>query len=77
METVQHEGSKPPVMARILEDGRMSRADAAVYLGVNPKTLAQHAWAGTGPRFTKVLGRAWYFKQDLDAFIAAGLRQVA
>ena len=56
------------VRVRILPDGRMTRADAARYLGKKPKTLAMWALNGKGPRSVKV-GRQYYFKDDLDAFI--------
>ena len=56
------------VRVRILPDGRMTRADAARYLGKKPKTLAMWALNGKGPRSVKV-GRRYYFKDDLDAFI--------
>ena len=55
----------------ILPDGRMDRKNAAIYLGNAPKTLAQYASKGIGPRFIK-RGRVWYFKDDLDAWIAGG-----
>lgn len=56
----------------ILPDGRMDRRNAAMYLGNAPKTLAQYASKGTGPKFFK-RGRVWYFKKDLDAWIAGGI----
>ena len=56
---------------RVLPDGRMTRADAARYLGVQPQTLRNWACQGKGPRVTKVGGRCFYFKTDLDAFIAS------
>lgn len=55
----------------ILPDGRMDRRNAATYLGNAPKTLAQYASKGIGPKFIK-RGRVWYFKKDLDAWIAGG-----
>lgn len=57
------------VRCRVLPDGRMSRQDAARYLGLKEKTLAMWALAGKGPRVVKVGGRVFYFKADLDAFI--------
>jgi hypothetical protein len=54
---------------RVLPDGRMARDDAARYLGHKPKTLAMWAFQGKGPRFVRVGGRVFYFKEDLDAFI--------
>lgn len=55
----------------VLPDGRMDRRSAAAYLGNAPKTLAQWASKGIGPKFIK-RGRVWYFKSDLDAWIAGG-----
>ena len=57
------------VRVRVLPDGRMTRADAAKYLGYEPKTLAMWALQGKGPRSTRVGGRVFYFKDHLDAYI--------
>ncbi len=55
----------------VLPDGRMDRRNAAAYLGCAPKTLAQYASRGAGPKFLK-RGRVWYFKEDLDAWLREG-----
>jgi hypothetical protein len=60
------------IRVRILPDGRMSREDAARYLGHKPKTLAMWALSGKGPRSVKVGGRIFYFVSDLDAFVRRG-----
>ena len=55
---------------RILPDGRMSRENAAKYLGYKPKTLAM--WDTEDPNklgSVKVGGRRFYYKERLDAFI--------
>ncbi len=57
------------VKVRILPDGRLSRRDAAAYMGLDPKTLANMATQGRGPRMVRVGGRVFYFRDDLDAFI--------
>ena len=57
------------VHVRILPDGRMTRQNAARYLGNQPKTLAMWELNGTGPRSVKVGGRRFYFKDVLDAYI--------
>lgn len=57
------------VRVRILPDGRMNRENAARYLGLKPKTLAQWVTCGEGPRMVRVGGRIFYFKADLDAFV--------
>jgi hypothetical protein len=60
------------VRVRVLPDGRMTRTDAARYLGHQPKTLAMWALLGKGPPSIKVGGRIFYFKADLDGFIRGG-----
>src|SRR3954447_6746714 len=57
------------VRVRVLPDGRMTREDAARYLGHASKTLAQWQIMGKGPRSVLVGGRRFYFKEELDAFI--------
>ena len=57
------------VRVRILPDGRMTRKDAAAYLGRKPKTLAMWELEGKGPKSVKVGGRRFYFKDVLDAYI--------
>jgi hypothetical protein len=57
------------VRVRVLPDGRMDRANAALYLGHNPKTLAAWQSFGMGPRSVKVGGRVFYYQADLDRFI--------
>ena len=58
-----------------LYDGRMNRTEAARYLGLSPKTLAMWVSQSKGPKFHRVGGRVFYFKNDLDAFIQAGAQQ--
>jgi hypothetical protein len=60
------------VRVRVLPDGRLTREDAARYLGHQPKTLAMWQLQGRGPRSVRVGGRRFYFKADLDTFIAGG-----
>lgn len=62
-------GEVEMVRCRVLPDGRMSRHDAAKYLGLKEKTLAMWSLAGKGPRSLKVGGRVFYYRSDLDAFI--------
>jgi hypothetical protein len=52
----------------ILPDGRMDRKNAALYLGLQVKTLAMYASRGTGPAFIK-RGRVFYFRDALDAWL--------
>ena len=59
-----------PVRVRILPDGRMTRRDAAAYLGNSEKTIAM--WDLNDPNklgSVKVGGRRFYYKDKLDAFI--------
>ena len=63
-------GSLDQVRVRVLPDGRMTREDAARYLGHQPKTLARWQLEGKGPRSVLVGGRRFYFKRDLDSFIS-------
>ncbi len=65
--TEQVEIERPRV--RVLPDGRLSREDAARYLGIKPKTLAMWQLGGKGPPSVLVGGRRFYFIQALDDFI--------
>ncbi|SHI12958.1 helix-turn-helix domain-containing protein [Desulfofustis glycolicus] len=56
------------VVVRMYPDGRMDTRNAALYLGLEEKTLAMKRSDGTGPRFIK-RGRIFYFREDLDAWI--------
>jgi hypothetical protein len=62
------------VRVRVLPDGRLDRKNAALYLGRSPKTLAQWALQGKGPRSHDIGGRAFYYLQDCDEFITAARR---
>lgn len=58
------------VKVRVLPDGRMTRSDAAKYLGVAVKTVAM--WDLKHPTKLggiKVGGRRFYYKAALDSFI--------
>lgn len=57
------------VRVRVLPDGRMTRKDAAAYLGRAEKTLAMWGLEAKGPQSILVGGRRFYFKAVLDAFI--------
>ena len=65
------------VKIRVMPDGRVNRRDAAAYLDRNPKTLADWARLGTGPRPRKVGGRVFYYLRDLEAFRDTGAREAA
>ncbi|MDX7989439.1 helix-turn-helix domain-containing protein [Xenorhabdus sp. 12] len=54
---------------------KFTRAEAAVYLGVTPQTLAN--WAHTGKEripYHKVGRKVIYFKSDLDGYLASTRR---
>jgi hypothetical protein len=55
----------------VLPDGRMDPKNASTYIGLSVKTLAMKRSNGTGPKFTK-LGRVFYFREDLDAWLQGG-----
>ncbi|KZY55392.1 hypothetical protein A3736_01835 [Erythrobacter sp. HI0063] len=49
-------------------DGRVSRAEAARFLGFRPKTLAEWHRLGVGPKSHLVGGRRFYSLEDLRAY---------
>lgn len=57
---------------RIFPDGRVDAHDAAFYLGMSIRTLANMRSLGTGPRFVK-RGKIFYFIKDLDRWLEAGM----
>lgn len=55
----------------ILPGNKVSRRDAATYLGRKPSTLHNWVQRGCGPKPMMIGGRAFYSLADLDAFIGA------
>ncbi|MBL8552280.1 MAG: helix-turn-helix domain-containing protein [Hyphomonadaceae bacterium] len=53
---------------------RMRGLEAAAYIGVAPKTLANWRSAGKGPRFYKIGRVIVYQRDDLDAFFEEHLQ---
>ena len=49
--------------------------DAALWLGLSPRTLEKHRCYGTGPAFHKLGGRVVYSIESLEAWVALGLRR--
>ena len=49
--------------------------DAAVHLGLSPRTLEKHRCFGTGPVYRKLGGRIVYHLDDLDSWAEQGLRR--
>jgi hypothetical protein len=56
-------------------DGRVSRSEAARFLGFKPKTLANWHRQGVGPKSVMVGGRRFYHVDELQAY-ASGKKQV-
>ena len=54
---------------RVLPDGRMSASDAATYLGLDGRTLANRRVQGKAPAYKKVGGRVFYMLDALTAFV--------
>ena len=65
----QPEATIERVKVRVLPDGRLTRRDAATYLGLKEKTLAQWAIQNRGPLSRRVGGRCFYDLSDLKAFV--------
>ena len=51
-------------------DGRVSRAEAATFLGFKPKTLAEWHRKGLGPKSQMVGGRRFYALDELVRYVA-------
>ncbi len=66
---IQATAAVEQIKVRVLPDGRMTRHDAARYIGVEDKTLANWDLMKKGPPSALVGGRRFYYKADLDAFI--------
>lgn len=48
--------------------------DAALHLGLSPRTLEKHRCYGTGPVFRRLGGRVVYALHELEAWAAQGIR---
>lgn len=59
-----------PVVPRYLRT-----PDAAVHLGLSPRTLEKHRCFGTGPEYRKLGGRIVYSIVDLDAWAEIGRKK--
>jgi hypothetical protein len=53
----------------VYPDDRVDTENAAIYVGLSPKTMAMMRSAGTGPKFIK-RGRIFYYLEDLKAWLA-------
>lgn len=56
----------------VRQGSRLSRKDAAAYLGVQPQTMKSWARTGYGPRSITVGNRCFYEIADLQAFVGGG-----
>jgi len=63
------------IVVRFTPDGRAPRRDAAAFIGITPKTLAEWKRLGKGPMPRRVGSRIFYFRRDIEAFIATGARE--
>lgn len=63
-------GGVERTLVRMTPDERMTRSDAAKFIGVGSRTLANWKSKGRGPRQTKIGGRVFYRLTDLEVFIA-------
>lgn len=53
----------------------LNTPDAALRLGLSPRTLEKHRCYGTGPVFHKLGGKVVYATTALDEWAARGLRR--
>lgn len=60
--------SHEPPTHELTAGERMRESDAAAYIGVAPKTLANWRSAGKGPRYCKLGRMIVYQRGDLDAY---------
>ncbi len=49
--------------------------DAAIHLGLSPRTLEKHRCYGTGPVYRRLGGRVVYAIDDLEAWANLGTRR--
>jgi hypothetical protein len=77
IETLDERPQIERVHVRVLPDGRVSRRNAALYVGCSPRTLEAWNYAGSGPPPHTVGGRVFYYLEDLDAWIAGPRPRVA
>ncbi len=61
------------VRVRVTPDGRVTRRDAAKFLGLEPKTLSNWALQGKGPKPVKLGGWVFYWLDELKRVVAEGI----
>lgn len=62
-------------MVQMIPDGRVTRSEAAKFLGFSPKTLAEWHRLGYGPPSFLVGGRRFYRLAELEPY-ASGERSI-
>jgi excisionase family DNA binding protein len=64
------QGSISVARVSLTPDGRMTLDDAAIYLGITVQTLRNWRSRGRAPRSLKVGGKVFFYRVDLDRYIA-------
>lgn len=66
---------KPSTTDTEIKPRYVTTPDAAVHLGLSPRTLEKHRCYGTGPTYRKLGGRVVYGIEDLEAWAELGTRR--
>jgi hypothetical protein len=66
---------KPWIAGATITPRYVTTPDAAIHLGLSPRTLEKHRCYGTGPTYRKLGGRVVYAIEDLDAWAELGTRR--
>ncbi|QCB53036.1 DNA-binding protein [Sphingopyxis sp. PAMC25046] len=66
---------KPSTTDTTIKPRYVTTPEAAIHLGLSPRTLEKHRCYGTGPTYRKLGGRVVYAIDDLDAWAELGTRQ--
>src|SRR3546814_10620913 len=71
---VRSGASKELSMSNLPAPRYLKTPDAALHVGLSPRTLEKHRCYGTGPAYRKLGGRVVYAIDDLDAWADLGRR---
>jgi hypothetical protein len=78
---MSHENSLPDHSAPVGPIPRpvrhFTQIDLARRWRISPRTLERWRWEGKGPRYLKLGGRVVYRLEDIEAFEAGKLREIA
>lgn len=66
---------KPSTTDTAIKPRYVTTPDAAIHLGLSPRTLEKHRCYGTGPTYRKLGGRVVYAIDDLEAWAELGTRR--